>query len=40
MSDNLSQADILARVAATLESRKPENGGDPEKSYVAKLFEG
>jgi phosphoribosyl-ATP pyrophosphohydrolase len=38
MSDNLSQADILARVAATLESRKPENGGDPEKSYVAKLF--
>jgi phosphoribosyl-ATP pyrophosphohydrolase len=40
MSDNLSQADILARVAATLESRKPENGGDPEKSYVAKLFKG
>jgi len=31
-------ADILARVAATLESRKPENGGDPDKSYVAKLF--
>jgi len=38
MSGNLSQADVLARVAATLESRKPENGGDPEKSYVAKLF--
>lgn len=34
----MSQADVLARVAATLESRKPENGGDPEKSYVAKLF--
>ena len=31
-------ADVLARVAATLESRKPENGGDPDKSYVAKLF--
>ena len=38
MSQELSQADVLARVAATLESRKPENGGDPEKSYVAKLF--
>ncbi|SFD18433.1 phosphoribosyl-ATP pyrophosphatase [Cupriavidus sp. OV038] len=32
-------ADVLARVAATLESRKPENGGDPDKSYVAKLFQ-
>lgn len=31
-------ADVLARVAATLETRKPENGGDPDKSYVAKLF--
>ena len=31
-------ADVLARVAATLESRKPENGGDPDKSYVARLF--
>ncbi|PLQ01696.1 phosphoribosyl-ATP diphosphatase [Cupriavidus pauculus] len=28
----------MARVAATLASRKPENGGDPDKSYVAKLF--
>jgi phosphoribosyl-ATP pyrophosphohydrolase len=28
----------LARVAAVIESRKPENGGDPDKSYVAKLF--
>src|SRR6202008_1807560 len=27
-----------ARLAAVLESRKPENGGDPEKSYVARLF--
>ena len=28
----------LARLAATIESRKPENGGDPATSYVAKLF--
>ena len=28
----------LARVAQTIESRKPENGGDPATSYVAKLF--
>jgi phosphoribosyl-ATP pyrophosphohydrolase len=41
MTQQTSQADladVLARVAATLESRKPENGGDPETSYVAKLF--
>ena len=28
----------LARVAEVIESRKPENGGDPASSYVAKLF--
>jgi phosphoribosyl-ATP pyrophosphohydrolase len=28
----------LARIAAVIESRKIENGGDPAKSYVAKLF--
>jgi phosphoribosyl-ATP pyrophosphohydrolase len=28
----------LARIAATLEARKPANGGDPATSYVAKLF--
>ena len=28
----------LARLAAVIESRKLENGGDPEKSYVAKLY--
>jgi phosphoribosyl-ATP pyrophosphohydrolase len=28
----------LARLAAVIESRKLENGGDPDKSYVAKLF--
>ncbi len=31
-------SEILARVAAVIESRKPENGGDPAGSYVAKLF--
>ena len=33
----LSQ-DVLARLAAVIESRRPENGGDPERSYVARLF--
>ena len=28
----------LGRVAAVLESRKLENGGDPATSYVSKLF--
>ena len=30
--------DALARLAAVIESRKPANGGDVEKSYVARLF--
>lgn len=30
--------DSLARLAAVLESRLPQNGGDPDKSYVARLF--
>jgi phosphoribosyl-ATP pyrophosphohydrolase len=28
----------LARLAKVIESRKPENGGDPHTSYVARLF--
>ena len=28
----------LARLAAVIESRKAVNGGDPEKSYVARLL--
>jgi phosphoribosyl-ATP pyrophosphohydrolase len=28
----------LNRLAAVIESRKPENGGNPETSYVARLF--
>jgi phosphoribosyl-ATP pyrophosphohydrolase len=35
MSDS---TDILARVAAVIESRKPAAGGDAAASYVAKLF--
>jgi phosphoribosyl-ATP pyrophosphohydrolase len=31
-------ADTLARIADTLETRRPENGGDPASSYVAKLL--
>ena len=35
---NLRSADALARLAAVVESRLPQNGGDPEKSYVARLL--
>lgn len=31
-------SDTLKRLAEVIESRKLVNGGDPEKSYVAKLF--
>ena len=31
--------DALARLAHTIESRKPANGGDPLKSYVARLLQ-
>lgn len=31
-------SDTLKRLAETIESRKPQNGGDPDKSYVARLF--
>ena len=37
MSSSPSQ-DALARLAAVIESRKPAHGGDPEKSYVARLL--
>jgi phosphoribosyl-ATP pyrophosphohydrolase len=33
-----NSADALARLAAVIESRKLANGGDPEKSYVARLL--
>ena len=38
MSTHNTSADLLARLADTLASRLPENGGDPQHSYVAKLF--
>lgn len=31
-------SDTLQRLAGIIESRKPANGGDPDKSYVARLF--
>jgi phosphoribosyl-ATP pyrophosphohydrolase len=34
----MAGGDTLARLAAVIESRKPENGGDPAKSYVASLL--
>ncbi len=33
-----SSTDALARLAAVIDSRKPAAGGDPEKSYVARLL--
>ena len=35
---NSDSKDTLARLAAVIESRKPSAGGDPDKSYVARLF--
>ena len=34
----MSSNDSLQRLAQTIESRKAANGGDPEKSYVARLL--
>ena len=34
----MSSNDSLARLADVIESRKPANGGDPDKSYVARLL--
>jgi phosphoribosyl-ATP pyrophosphohydrolase len=34
-----NSADVLARLAATIESRKKANGGDPAASYVARLLD-
>ena len=33
-----SSQDTLARLAAVIESRKPVHGGDPDKSYIARLL--
>jgi phosphoribosyl-ATP pyrophosphohydrolase len=34
----MTSNDSLARLAAVIEGRKPARGGDPEKSYVARLL--
>lgn len=33
-----TQVQVLERLAEIIESRKLDNGGDPDKSYVARLF--
>ncbi len=33
-----NSSDALARLAAVMETRKPQNGGDPGASYVARLL--
>ena len=38
MTHPTSANDTLARLAAVIESRKPQAGGDADKSYVARLF--
>jgi len=38
MSPTPSATDSLARLAAVIESRKPALGGDPERSYLARLL--
>jgi phosphoribosyl-ATP pyrophosphohydrolase len=38
MAAPLNSTDALARLAAVIESRLPARGGDPEKSYVARLL--
>lgn len=34
----MTDASALDRLAQVIESRKPANGGDPEKSYVSRLL--
>jgi phosphoribosyl-ATP pyrophosphohydrolase len=38
MSSSLPSQDVLAQLAQVIESRRPSVGGDPEKSYVARLM--
>lgn len=38
MTSNTSTSDALARLAQVIESRLPQNGGDPQASYVARLL--
>ena len=34
----MNNADVIARLCAVVESRKPDHGGDPETSYIARLL--
>ena len=38
-SNPANTSDTLMRLADVIEMRKPANGGDPEKSYVARLLQ-
>ncbi len=38
MTSNISTSDTLGRLAQVIESRLPQNGGDPQASYVARLL--
>ena len=38
MTDSAPTGDTLARLADTLATRRPDQGGDPATSYVAKLL--
>lgn len=38
MTPNTSTSDTLAHLARVIESRLPQNGGDPDTSYVARLL--
>ena len=38
MTTTGNSSDALARLAAVIESRLPAQGGDPDKSYVARLL--
>lgn len=37
-SNPANTSDTLLRLADVIETRKPANGGDPDKSYVARLL--
>ena len=37
-SNPANTSDTLMRLADVIDARKPANGGDPEKSYVARLL--
>lgn len=38
MTDTPQPAAVLARIADTLTTRRPDHGGDPRTSYAAKLL--